>query len=486
MPTILFTLILDFDYKIPRYGSACPVYDEKRIDPRLLNIHSECVDRQSSDSFQGFIEPEQQFVVSSGDGFEILLWEDMGVQNENLLYIIPTPSEPSVDFAEVEFSNQLFNRVFYLLFGNFNFLCTGPDLYGGGIYKGSEIPKKQRKLSLKPLTAGNEAANARIQVFTPGKYEQFKKFIMGKKTVTDGDKLNSYMKRQYSFVTISPDSNIIQRKIPPVCVKFKTGKLVIPEIITTTQKETPVKTSIYIFSDREKGIKGFHRVWFGNSKDVTYNVYGFPKKLTVINGELPPGSGGGEMFPIDTTSDATVIPLYINSNNDIDNILEFKFPLFGTLFLLLLLVIIEKSKMENEKKEIYKVLLLFIFLIALISYIPLTEYLKEKIGKSGKAVECYSNCRNLMCGLNLYFPDHDRYPETLDALFPYYINKPSPCPASSANENTYIYLPHKPDCHDCIVSCKSRHAEYIESNRRLVVFPLCGENMVVLDNRKEN
>lgn len=484
-PKILFTLISDYDHRIPRYASACPAYSGKKIDPQLLRIHSQCVDRESRQSFYDFIEPGQQFIVFSKDGFETLIWENLDVQDGSPLYIIPTPSKPSVDFTRVEFCNQVFNRVFHLLFGNFRFLCIGPDSYGGRFHQVYEIPKERRKLSIKPLPAGDEAECARIQVFTPGEYEKFKKFIMGKRTVIDGDKLNSYMKKKYSFVIISPDSNIIPGKIPPICMKFKTGKLVIPEIITTSKKESQVKTNIFILSHREKGIKGFHRIWYGDSKDVTYNVYGFPKKLTVIGGEIPSGSGGGEIFPTDTTSAATVIPLYINSNDDIDDILKFRFPMFGTLFLLLLLVIIEKSKMENEKKETYKIFLLFVFLAFFISYIPLTDYLMEKQKEGGKAGECYGNCKNLMSGLNIYLPDHDRYPETLDALFPYYINKPSPCPASSANETTYIYLPYKTEYHNCIVSCKSRHTDYIKSNRHLVVFPMCGENRVVPDNGKE-
>lgn len=478
IPGLFPALMLDVEHKDRILTSHYCSYSEERLDPAMLDIYSKCVDKKSEKTFHNYINPDEQWVITSTDGFEEVMWEDLQEKEGDFLYVIPVPSEPSTEFADREFLDQVFNRVFCSLFGNFRFINIAPGMCGISSYSPGdmEIPRKQRKLSFNPSTSRDEAGRFRLKVFPPGRYKEFMKYIRERRNIPI-EKLNSYMKQNYSFLVISPASPAISGKIPPVIIKFKTEKPVIPEIITNLKQEKVKNANIFIFSNREKGIEDFHRIWFGDSQEITCNVPGFPKKLTVINGEIPTGKQGGEIFPVNKNSDSTVIPLYKYDETLLDN----KFPFFGICFALLLLILIEKSKLDEERKYMYKILFLLIFIGAFISHIPMKESLEKRNMK--EAGECFGNCSNLLSALEIYHTDKDRYPDTLDQLFPEYMKKPV-CPDFQNNGNTYLYFVDKIDYHYFTIFCKSRHTRYIKENRDLVVFPVCGEKKIVWDYGK--
>ncbi len=104
--------------------------------------------------------------------------------------------------------------------------------------------------------------------------------------------------------------------------------------------------------------------------------------------------------------------------------------------------------------------------------------------------DSYNVCRNNMVSLGSalenYAADHDYYyPDSLDKLVPKYINAIPTCPDSgtdSYSHPSYIRS-EKQGCLPRII-CRNRHAGIDDRNNRPVVFPLCGEVRIVLDDGK--
>ncbi len=470
-----------------------------RYDFQDMMVFEKFVDRQSRRALRAYSEPDLQAVISYKEGVETLVVETAKLPEDNPVVIIPIPAETEVGEGSQDIFPELSNNVFYRLFGKSNILMTEYEYaYEPEKVDMGDILKRrahQRNVSMnikKHYSAEGLKSKDNLKVHrlpsvdvlmlnTVDSEEFIAFFNENFNGISDSKKplIDYYIKKKWRFAVINvpyPEKGEIT---PPVKFTFKTPEIVFPLKISAINNPYRDKTNInlFFFSGKDFGAKNFYRIWQGDKKEITVGLPDFPDRLTVLTGIVDNGRKEGDLAPTSAKTSVWILP--VNRDN-------FGFYLFITILWLIIIfagLYLEKLKYIKPVSMFWKA----IAVCLLISLVMLSVVsIKDRNSGNDCFIKCQKNIKELMTALEMYSTDNGgKYPDRLGKLVPDYIKAIPTCPDSgtdSYSHPSYIRS-EKQGCLPRII-CRNRHAGIDDRNNRPVVFPLCGEVRIVLDDGK--
>ena len=471
-----------------------------RYDSQDMMVFEKFVDRQSRRALKAYAEPDQQAVISYKDGVETLIVETARFPEGRAVLIMPVPSNPEVEEGNQDIFPEFSNKVFYRLFGGSEILTTNFEY----TYQPEKVEKSERikqRAYQRTLCSGKaetylmtgikskESLNvhrlpcADVLVLNVGNSEEFIAFFNENfYKITDSQKpvIDYYIKKNWRFAIIRvryPETGEIN---PPVKLTFKTPEIMFPLKICQINNPGSETTNInlFVFSDKDFGAKNFYRVWRGDKKEIAVDLPDLPHKLTVLTGIVDNERKEGDLVPTSARTSAWILP--VSRDN-------FGFYLFITILWLIIIFAV----LYLEKLKYIKPVSMLCKAIAVYLLIPLVVLsvvsVKDKGSGNSYYIQCQKNTKELATALEMYSTDNGgKYPDRLGKLVPDYVSSIPNCPDSGSDSYSYpSYRQNKtiPSLSHRLI-CRNRHSGVMGRNRKPVVFPLCGEVRIILDDGK--
>lgn len=472
-----------------------------------MMVFEQFVDRQSRRALKAFAEPDQQAVIFHFYGTEFLIVETARLSEKRPVMIIPVPSEPELYEGNQDMYKgkqdmfpEISNNVFYRLFNKYHIIAsTYEDNYehekidpeeiikqkkiqeekAAGIclpVDGSTL-KSEKQLKIHELKVNQVLVlkNVNADEFLNFFNNNFYKISPSQKPV-----IEHYIKKNWQFVIIRVKNPVKGEINPPVMLKFSTPEPVFPLKIfaVNSRKRSTTNINLYVLGSKEAGAKGFYKIWQGNESDVLSIGHGAEdRKLTVLTGILNNDKIVADYTPSSNVSFVWILPSY-SSMLTVSVIL-----FFILLYNLIFYFNLEKDGFIRKIPPIAKKLIYVLVVIVVVMLI--SSYREDRRIKESYSV-CRTNLRELSSALEIYANYNDAYyPDSLDKLVPKYIKSIPTCPDSGTDSYSHpSYMSSKKQGYLPRILCRNRHAGIDDRNNKPVVFPMCGEVRIVVDDGK--
>ena len=463
-----------------------------RYDSNDMMLFEYFVDRQSRRALKAYSYPDQQAIISYKDGMETLILETARLPLDNSVIIVPVPSTPQVEELNQDIFVEISNNVFYELFNHFH-----PHSYCGqeSLYIPDQIDKKKiidqrelqvnkgkrinRQLTIKNLELKDNITVknlnvSQVVIVSPDNPDEFINFFDTNYYKIPKEKeeiIKYYAGKSWKFVIIQVKNPVKGEINPPIKLTFKTPEIIFPlKASPINNKKETTNINLFIFSQKETGAEGFYKIWQGRGKKISDKFKGFPPRLSVLTGifDNKKIKSDPEFKPYKSV--VWIIPTRVFPSTFYYIAAILWTTVFGILYCL------EKKRMI----KIYPIIWKRIFAVVLIFLTALIITGKKKESKiTSNLSKCYANRMQINGAFEIYHCDYGTYPDSLNKLTPDYIKEIPTCPSTGTDTYSQSYKPKMSR-----LICKYRHPIWSRRNRKPVVFPLCGEVRVVIDDRK--
>ena len=467
-----------------------------RYDSDDMFLFEKFVDKQSRRALKAYAYTDQQVIITYKNGIESIIIETAKLPQEKAVVVIPVPEIPEIEEANQDLFIEASNNVFYKLFAGFYVISGNCSQYP---YHREKIDtrkiieqRKNQKIAGKkiefPLIISDSQLRKKIKmhnldvnqvtVFTTEKPEEFIEFFEKNYFSIPGNRKNNimfYTDKGWSFVIIKVKNHIKGEVNPPVKITFKSPEMVFPlRICPINNNKEVTNLNLFIFSDKETGAEGFYRIWQGKSKGIVNKTNSLPPRLSVLTGIIDNAKISADANFRHDKSIAWIIP----TNKGF-------YQHYLTVTIIYLIIVLTVFFLYKRKqvpipglyKKLSAVILIILIATTIINYI---EY-KRKIDLINK---CYEKMRMLASALEIYHTDYNRYPDSLHQLVPEYIDEVPEENSADQKKFNISYKLRKENLSFHRLLSKNRYRVFKPDNDKPVVFPLCGEFRVVIDDGK--